>query len=52
MGCIYEETSGEYKCTIWDAGIEIQGCDEEGHCICSDDPDPSVMCDSYESDWT
>ena len=50
MGCIYEENFGEGKCSMWDEDIEMNGCDEDGVCICSDDPDPSVMCEMYESD--
>lgn len=50
MGCIYENFDGE--CTLWDDSVESLGCDEKGYCICSDDPDPSIMCGNYESDWS
>jgi hypothetical protein len=48
MGCIYNQWEG--KCQMWDEDIESPGCDEEGHCICCDDEDPSYLCESYESD--
>lgn len=48
MTCRYENFNGE--CTIWDEGVEMPGCDEKGYCICSEDPDPNVLCGSYESD--
>ena len=35
---------------MWSKDIEMGGCDDEGFCICSDDPDPNVLCDTYESD--
>lgn len=54
MGCIYEDNEG--KCSLaldGDGELEqdMQGSDN-GDCVVSDDPDPSISCDSYESDWT
>jgi len=48
MGCIYSNLDGE--CGLWDENIGKPGCDEEGFCTCEEDPDPNVLCDSYESD--
>lgn len=56
MGCIYETNGFDVDagiCTLWEDGaIEIQGCDEKGYCVVSEDPDPSRNCDCYESDYT
>jgi len=55
MGCIYECTwpgKDEPTCTMWDKSIEMPGCDSKGDCRCSYDPDPSRLCDTYESDNT
>jgi hypothetical protein len=55
MGCIYENNGfGEDagKCNMWSPDIEMRGCSDDGCCVCSDDPDPNVMCDTYESDNT
>ena len=51
MGCIYNEF-GTGKCQLFDEdeGIERAGCDDEGFCICDDDPDPSYLCEDYKSD--
>jgi len=48
MGCIYNGFDG--KCQMFDPNFENHGCDENGTCICEDDPDPSYLCGSYESD--
>ena len=50
MGCIYSNFEGE--CSMWDKDhpIDNMGCDDEGFCICGDDPDPSYTCETYESD--
>lgn len=53
MGCIFEDNGfGEDagKCQMFDENFEMNGCDENGYCVCSEDPDPNVMCDTYESD--
>jgi hypothetical protein len=47
MGCIYSNVDGE--CQMHDEGIENPGC-EGGFCICEEDPDPSYLCEMYESD--
>ena len=57
MGCIYENNSfGEDagRCTLCDESDFDSGPagQENGICICTDDPDPSYTCDSYESDYT
>lgn len=51
MGCIYENFEGECGMFDGDNSIDNLGCDEEGLCICSEDPDPGYTCESYESDW-
>jgi hypothetical protein len=54
MGCIYQVNAfcgdDAGKCNMWSKDIEMNGCDDEGFCICSEDPDPNVLCDTYESD--
>ena len=57
MGCIYEDRS-DGTCTLatdsegeFDKAQAQQGCDDCGNCCVTDDPDPSVSCDAYESDW-
>lgn len=53
MGCIYNNFDGD--CQFFDAedgDTSPEGCDEEGICICEDDPDPVDTCQSYESNWT
>ena len=49
MGCIYNDFNGH--CQMWDeeSKDDMQGCDEEGDCICEEDPDPSYLCEMYES---
>ena len=47
MGCIYLED--DETCSIYNPGVENPGCDEDGICNCYDDPDPSDLCESYES---
>ena len=54
MGCIYEDNGfdeGCGSCSLWEEEIEMNGCDKKGICVCSDDPDPSFMCEYYESDY-
>lgn len=54
MGCIYEDQM-EGTCTMFDEknpDLRPQGCDKKGECCTSEDPDPNVGCDFYESDWT
>lgn len=48
MGCVYSNFNGE--CELWEEPILQNGYDKEGYCICEDDPDPSVLCEMYESD--
>ena len=43
MGCIYSDSNE--KCTI-----DYEELEDE-YCVFEDDPDPSVCCSSYESDW-
>jgi hypothetical protein len=55
MGCIYENNGIDEdggRCTLCDEGDWENGPpgQENGFCVCSDDPDPSFTCDSYESD--
>lgn len=47
MSCIYSDFDG--KCTIWGPEIDGWGCNDEGYCICEDDPYPSYTCENYES---
>ena len=47
MSCKFQSWE-DGKCEIFDAEIEMNGCDEDGICICSDDPDPSVMCEDWD----
>ncbi len=55
MGCIYEDRSLQNAgdCTLCDENDRDFGPpgQEGGICVCSDDPDPSDSCDSYESDY-
>jgi len=53
--CVYDTWSG--PCSLWDKkynkgetfeNSEV-GWDEEGYCVCQDDPDPSYTCSQYES---
>jgi len=49
IGCIYQGfISG--KCQVYNEGIDNPGWDKNGVCICSDDPDPSMTCEDYQSD--
>jgi hypothetical protein len=36
-------------CTLFCEGIERPGCDENGICICSDDEDPTILCEDFDS---
>lgn len=49
MGCL--QNSFEGRCNMFDPDIEMPGCSEEGYCICDTDPDPSILCEQYQSDW-
>ncbi len=53
MSCVYQSNgfNDGPDCSLWDDTIEMNGCDENGYCSCSEDPDPSYTCDSYESDY-
>ena len=58
MPCIYENKRCG-TCTISTDGDDKpitdnmqNGCDEDAVCVVGDDPDPSVSCDGYESDYT
>lgn len=46
MSCKYSDIDG--KCTMYDEGVEQPGCDDDGTCICQDDPDPTYLCEDYE----
>jgi hypothetical protein len=48
MGCKYSRIDG--MCEIYDERVDCGGVDDEGFCICEDDPDPTVLCENYESD--
>lgn len=49
MGCIYSDING--KCDLYHSASmeEDLGVDNNGYCICEDDPDPSISCNNYES---
>ncbi len=47
MGCIY--LGYNENCTLYEKDIENLG-QEDGLCICDEDPDPSDTCEMYESD--
>lgn len=55
MGCIYQNNCDDYcQMALNDDGefekdLEQQGS-ENGICVVSEDPDPSMNCDTYESD--
>ena len=52
MSCLYKSNWADSgKCELWDDTIEMPGCDNEGNCICDNDPDPSYLCGDYESDY-
>ena len=56
MGCIYENNGFDEdagRCTLCDENDPDNGPEgsENGFCVCSDDPDPSDTCQSYESDY-
>lgn len=50
MGCIYEDFSGRCQQFMYDDNIETLGCDSVGNCTCSEDQNPNIMCETYESD--
>ena len=47
MGCIFLDDDG--TCSVFSPDIENSGCDEDGKCLCYDDPDPSYLCEEYIS---
>ena len=47
MGCL--NCSFDGVCQVAD---EFDVPDEGGFCVCESDPDPSVSCSMYESDYT
>lgn len=47
MSCKFSEY-GTGLCQLFGDGIERPGCDENGICICEDDPDPIDSCEDYE----
>ena len=49
MGCIYSNFNGH--CQNWCEEIEMPGCDNEGYCVCEDNPDPNFLCEHYESEY-
>ena len=56
MVCIYENNGFDEdagRCTLCDENDPDNGPEgsENGFCVCSDDPDPSDTCQSYESDY-
>lgn len=49
MGCKYSDlVTGE--CQLYCPDIEMPGCDENGICMCDDDPCPAKTCDQFETD--
>lgn len=51
MGCKFCDFDGQ--CELWDEeGITFEhiaiSCDEDGHCLVKDDPDPTMSCEDYE----
>lgn len=46
INCIYSTFNGE--CILYDGLFEMLGCDEEGFCICEEDPDPTILCEDFE----
>tara|TARA_R110000851_G_scaffold47412_3_gene114961 strand:- start:777 stop:977 length:201 start_codon:yes stop_codon:yes gene_type:complete len=51
MSCLYLSNSiGEDsgKCHMYDPDFEQPGCDDEGFCMVSDDPDPTMLCADFE----
>jgi len=48
MGCKFSDVEG--YCTIYSEDIDNPGWDENGCCICEDDPDPQELCEEYEPD--
>lgn len=47
MACRYCSFDGKCQICDPDDGIEHQGIDENGFCVCEDDPDPEDTCDEY-----
>ena len=50
MGCKFSDFEGKCQNFDEDNPIETPGCDDEGNCICEEDPDPSISCETYESE--
>jgi len=50
MGCVYSDFEG--RCNIFEKGEVNSPMDGKGDGICvyEDDPDPSISCETYESD--
>lgn len=48
MGCMFNNYKG--ICDLYDGNIEMNGVDENGHCICDEDPDPTILCEDYVND--
>lgn len=46
MECKFSDFDG--KCQMFDPGIEMPGCSEDGKCICEDDEDTTILCEHYE----
>lgn len=46
MSCKFSYPDG--RCAVWGDGIEIQGCNEYGFCVCEDDENPGYSCEDYE----
>lgn len=46
MTCIYNDFNG--FCELYDPDIEYLGHDDQGICICDDDPDSLESCENYE----
>ena len=46
MGCIYNNWNTGI-CDLFDENFENSGHDENGHCTCEDDDDPTIMCETY-----
>lgn len=48
MSCIFSDIDG--TCTLYDPEIENPGWDDNGYCICEDDPNPRELCEEYKPD--
>ena len=45
MSCRYSDFDG--MCEVFDPGIEMGGCTEDGVCVCEDDENPADTCESF-----